>query len=49
MWADGFLGMTKSEAVQSLDMLAAGVRMTSKDSREAFAVREAFAASQIGL
>lgn len=30
MSSSGFLGMTKAEAVQSLDMLAQGVRMASE-------------------
>ena len=33
VWNDGYLGTTRSEAAQSLDMLAAGIRMTQNVQR----------------
>jgi Arc/MetJ family transcription regulator len=46
MWNDGYLGMTKTEAVHSLDMIRTGLRMTMRPALTAAEISNRFAASQ---
>lgn len=48
VWNDGYLGMTKADALHSLEMLTAGLRMTSPEFREAHDISARFTATWDG-